>query len=102
MCGGESGTTYGIYMQLPLAALLYLTLRLMKILWHTPGNSYQLMYLQKMGFWQPGCLSIVMQRISSFLSLTLMELPILIIAAFVLTLSKEFFCLWVIAAAIIV
>ena len=46
-CGDMSGTTYGVYMQLTVSALLYLTLRLFKILWHTPGNSYQLRYLQR-------------------------------------------------------
>ena len=39
-CGGDTGTTYGIYMQLLLSVYFYLTLRLIKILWHTPGNSY--------------------------------------------------------------
>ena len=38
-CGGDNGT-WGVYMQLVNGILFYLSLRLMKILWHTPGNSY--------------------------------------------------------------
>ena len=69
-CGGDSGTTYGIYMQLVLGILFYITLRGLKTIFHTPMMIYQLRYQQQMGFWRKGCLSLLMQRILSFVSKT--------------------------------
>ena len=69
-CGGDSGTTYGIYKQLVLGMLFYMSLRILKIIWHTYGNSKILRYLQEKGFWRPGWVPIIMQRILSCMSLT--------------------------------
>ena len=101
-CGGDSGTTYGIYKQLVLGMLFYMSLRILKIIWHTYGNSKILRYLQEKGFWRKGWVPIIMQRILSCASLTFKELPILIMGAVVLTLSKKNFYIVVIAATAIV
>ena len=100
-CGGDNGT-FGIYMQLVMGIPFYVSLRLLKVLWHTPGNSYILVYLQKMGKWRKGCCSIFMHRVMTFFKKTMMELPLLIIAAVVLTLSKKYFFVAVLAATVIV
>ena len=79
-----------------------MTLRGLKTVLHTPMMVYQLRYMASMGFWAKGCFPIFKQRIISFLSKTFMELPILIVSAVVLTLSKKHFYIVVILATAIV
>lgn len=99
-CG--PGDEYGIYVELALVILWYLTFKFIKEFLLTFVRFYEMTYERKNGYSEATCCSFVIIQIIVFFQKLFNELPILILAAAVLTAVKIWFFAVVFASSALV
>ena len=83
-CGGESGIFYGVFGQLGLGCLFYLTLRLMRAIFVLPLAFAETQYEKRSGFSKSTCLQFVCSRLKQLFFQLGTELPYLVLMDLVL------------------
>ena len=98
----DQDSQYGIWMHLALGVLFYLSLTIVNELWYLPTRLYEHCYERKMGFTEATNCQFSIFQIFSLGSKIITELPILILAAALLTATKKWFFVALFGATIVV
>ena len=104
-CGAQDdGTfdTYGIYMQLALGILFYLSLSIVYELYFLPARIYEHCYEKSKGFTTASNCQFFFFQVICYVRKLAVELPILLLTALLLTETKKWFFVAVLGATIVV
>ena len=101
-CGHVDSTQYGIHMQLALGVLFYVSLTFVQELYYLPARIYEHCYEKKAGLTDATNCQFFCFQLIAYLQKLFMELPILILAVVLLTVTKKWFCAAVLGATVLV
>ena len=101
-CGETTATSYGIYMQLALAILFYITMKLIKEIWLTFFRAYDTIIYRRHGLSETTSCQFICQTVVSFFLTAFFECPLMILTAALITWLGNYFALATIVATFLV